>query len=98
MNELKEQFMLCNDRKKICDIKSKLIKLENIRLCMKMNNKPPISQSVKFIIDGSECRFMSDNESSDEEYMEVPHTYEKSCDYFNFLKYTIPAHYDGAFD
>ena len=55
---------------------------------------------------------MSDNESSDEEYMKVPdsnessddedievsHSSEKSSDYFKFLKYTIHAHYDGVFD
>ena len=102
MNELKEQLMLCDDCKKIPDIKSKLIKLENIRSCIKVNNKP-ISQSAKFIIDGSVCRFMDNNESSDDEYMEVPdsvelHSSEKSSDHFEFLKYTTPPHYGDVFD
>ena len=26
------------------------------------------------------------------------HSNEKSSDYFKFLKYAIPAHYDGVFD
>ena len=30
--------------------------------------------------------------------VEEPHTREKSSDYFEFVKHTIPAHYDGAFD
>ena len=87
---------------KIPDIKSRLIKLENIRSCIKVNNKP-ISQSAKFIIDGSVCRFMDNNESSDDEYMEVPdsvelHSSEKSSDHFEFLKYTTPPHYGDVFD
>ena len=112
MNELKEKFVLCDYRKKIRDIKSKLMRLENIRSCIKKNNKPPINPCAKMIIDGSVWKFMSDNESSVEEYMKVPdsnesfddedievsHSSEKSSDYFKFLKYTIPAHYDGVFD
>ena len=55
------------------------------------------------IIDGSICQFMSDSESSDDEDIEIPdsmelHSSEKSSGYFEFLKYTIPAHYDGIFD
>ena len=95
--------MLCDDRKKIRDIKGKLIKLENIRSCIKINNKPLISQSVKVIIDGSVCRFIDNNESSEDEYMEVPdlmelHSSEKSSDYFKLLKYTTPTRYNGVFD
>ena len=71
INELKEQFMLYNDRKKIRDIKSKLIRLENIRSHITINNKPPTNLCVKLIIDASVCRFMSDNESSDNEYMNL---------------------------
>ena len=51
--------------KKIRDIKSKLIRLENIRSHITINNKPPINLCVKSIIDASVCRFMSDNEPSD---------------------------------
>ena len=103
MNELKEQFMLCGGRKKIRDIKSKWIKLENIRSCIKISSKPLINPCVESIIDGSVCRFMSDNESSDDEDIKIPdfmelHSSEKSSDYFEVLKYTIPAHYGGVFD
>ena len=103
MNELKEQFMWYGDRKKIRDIKSNLAKLKNIRSSIKINNKPPIDPCVEPIIDGSVCRFMSDNEShssetSDDEDIEVTYSSEKPSGYNKFLNYTALFHFDGVSD
>ena len=72
-------------------------KLQVIRLSIEQPNSTPIDPSVKFQINIANKSNKS-NESSDDEDIEVPHSSEKSSDYFKFLKYTIPAHYDGVFD
>ena len=72
-------------------------KLQVIRLSIEQPNSTPIDPSVKFQINIANKSNKS-NESSDDEDIEVPHSSEKSSDYFKFLKYTIPAHYDDVFD
>ena len=56
-------------------------------------NSTPINLSVKLLINiANKC------DNLNEKYIEVPHSNEKSSDYFKFLKHAIPAHYDGVFD
>ena len=63
-------------------------------------NNTPIDSCVKLLLNiANKCDNLNEwIESSDEEYVEEPHTREKSSDYFEFVKHTIPAHYDGVFD
>ena len=64
-------------------------------------NKPLPDLSIKFIINEPIRLYIGINESNesfDDEDVEVPHSSEKSSDYFTFLKHTIPAHYDHLFD
>ena len=80
-----------------------LKELYAIRVSIEQLNSTPIDPSVKSLINivnkSTKCNNLNEpNESSDEEYIEVPHSSEKSLYYFKFLKYTIPAHYDGVFD
>ena len=80
-----------------------LKELYAIRVSIEQLNSTPIDPSVKSLINivnkSTKCNNLNEpNESSDEEYIEVPHSSEKSFYYFKFLKYTIPAHYDGVFD
>ena len=74
-----------------------------MRLSIEQLNSTPIDPSVKFLINianksNKSNKSNDSNESSDDEDIEVPHSSERSSRYFEFLKYTIPAHYDGVFD
>ena len=101
MNELKELYY--SDGSNVIDmgnIFKNLKELYAIRLSMEQLNSTPIDSSVKLLISiANKCDNLNEsNQSSDEEYIEVPHSSEKSSDYFKFLKSTIPTHYDGVFD
>ena len=79
-----------------------LQELYSIRLSIEQRNSAPIDPPVKFIINianksNKSIKSNESNESSDHKDTEVPYSSEKSSDYFKFLKYTIPAHYDGVF-
>ena len=76
-----------------------LKELYGIRLSIEQLNSTPIDPSVKFLINiANKSNYFDSNESSDDEDIEVQHSSERSSRYFKFLKYTIPAHYDGVFD
>ena len=101
MNELKELFN--SDSLNIIDMSYILRNLEElcvIRLSIEQLNNTPIDSCVKLLLNiANKCDNLNEwIESSDEEYVEEPHTREKSCDYFEFVKHTIPSHYDGVFD
>ena len=81
----------------MANILKNLKELYFIRLSIEQLNSTPIDPSVKFLINIANKSNKS-NEWSDDEDIEVPQSSEKSSDYFKFLKYTIPAHYDGVFD
>ena len=106
MNELKGLYYSGSLSVTLIDIDNifkNLKELYAIRLSIEQLNSIPIDPPVKFLIDIANKSNNSNepnesNESSDDEDIEVPHSSEKSSDYFKFLKYTIPAHYDGVFD
>ena len=100
MNELKELYY--SDSSNIIDMSNILRNLKElyaIRPSTEQLNSTPIDPSVKFLINiaNKSNKSNESNESSDDD-LEVPHLSEKSSHYFNFLKYTMPAHYDGVFD
>ena len=106
MNELKGLYYSGSPSVTLIDIDNifkNLKELYAIRLSIEQLNSIPIDPPVKFLIDiANKSNNLNEpnesNESSDDEDIEVPHSSEKSSDYFKFLKYTIPAHYDGVFD
>ena len=103
MNELKELYYSGSPSVALIDmdnILKTLKELYTVRLSIEQLNSTPIDPSVKFPINIANKSNKSNepNKSSDDEDIEVPQSSEKSSDYFNFLKYTIPTHYDGVFD
>ena len=101
MNELKQLYY--PDSLNIIDMSNILRNLEElcvIRLSIEQLNNTPIDSCVKLLLNiANKCDNLNEwTESSDEEYIEVPHTSEKSSDYFEFVEHTIPAHYDGVFN
>ena len=75
-----------------------LKELYGIRLSIEQLNSTPIDPSVKFLINiANQSNYLNESNKSSDEDIEVPHSSEKSSYYFECLKYTIPAHYDGAF-
>ena len=101
MSVLKELYY--SDSSNIIDMSNILRNLKElyaIRSSTEQLNSTPIDPSVKFLINiaNKSNNLNESNGSSDEEYIEVPHSSEKSSDYFKFLKYTIPACYDDVFD
>ena len=105
MNELKELYYSGSPSVALIDmgnILKTLKELYTVRLSIEELNSTPIDPSVKFLINianksNKSIKPNESNEPSDDEDIEVPHSSEKSSDYFKFLKYTIPAHYDGVF-
>ena len=100
-NELKELYY--SDSLNFIDMSNILRNLEElcvIRLSIEQLNNTPIDSCVKLLLNiANKCDNLNEwIELSDEEYVEVPHTSEKSSDYFEFVKHTIPPHYDGVFD
>ena len=71
-----------------------------IRLSIEQLNNTPIDSCVKLLLNiANKCDNLNERiESSDEEYVEEPNTREKSSDYLEYVKHTIPAHYHGVFD
>ena len=106
MNELKELYYSGSPSVTLIDMGNILKNLKElcaIRLSIEKLNSTSIDPSVKFLINianksDKSSKSNESNESSDDEDIEVPHSSEKSCDYFKFLKYTVPAHYDGVID
>ena len=99
MNELKELYYYYSDSSNAINMANILKNLKELyvtRLSIEQLNSTPIDSSVKFLINIANKYFKS-IESSDDEDIEVPHSSEKSSDYFKILKYKIPAHYDGVF-
>ena len=75
-----------------------LKELYGIRLSIEQLNSTPIDPSVKFLINiANQSNYLNESNKSSDEDIEVPHSSEKSSDYFKCLKYTKPAHYDGTF-
>ena len=105
MNELKELYYSGSPSVALIDmgnILKTLKELYTVRLSIEQLSSTPIDPSVKFLINianksNKSIKPNESNEPSDDEDIEVPHSSEKSSDYFKFLKYTIPAHYDGVF-
>ena len=105
MNELKELYYSGSPSVALIDmgnILKTLKELYTVRLSIEELSSTPIDPSVKFLINianksNKSIKPNESNEPSDDEDIEVPHSSEKSSDYFKFLKYTIPAHYDGVF-
>ena len=105
MNELKELYYSGTRSVTLTDMSIILKYLQDlyaIRLSIEQLNNTPIDPSVKFLVNianksNKSIKPNESNEPSDDEDIEVPHSSEKSSDYFKFLKYTIPAHYDGVF-
>ena len=103
MNELKELYYSGIPSVTLIDmgnISKNLKELYAIRISIEQLNSTPIDPSVKRLINITDKSNESNKskESSDDKDIEVPHSSEKSLDYFKFLKYTIPGHYDGLFD
>ena len=99
MNELKE---LCysgsSNAIDMDNIFKTLQELYVIRLSIEQLNGTPIDLSVKFLINvANKSSYLNESSKSSDEDIEVPHSSEKSSDYFKCLKYTIPAHHDGGF-
>ena len=100
MDELKELYYCDSPSVNLIDMGNILRNLKElyaIRSSIEQRNSTPTDPSVKFLINIAN-KSNGSNESSDDEDREVPHLNEKSSDYFKFLKYKIPAHYDGVFD
>ena len=105
MNELKELYYSGTRSVTLTDMSIILKYLQDlyaIRLSIEQLNSTPIDPSVKFLVNitnksNKSIKPNESNEPSDDEDTEVPHSSEKSSDYFKFLKYAIPAHYDGVF-
>ena len=96
MNELKELYYFGSSN--AINMGNILKELYVIRLSIEQLNSTPIDPSVKFLINiANQSNYLNESNKSSDEDIEVPHSSEKSSDYFKCLKYTKPAHYDGTF-
>ena len=100
MNELKELYY--TDSSNIIDMSNILRNLKElyaIKLPTEQFNSTLIDSSVKLLINiANKCDNLNEWNESSQEDIKVPHSSEKSSDYFKFLKYTILTAYDGVFD
>ena len=90
MNKLKERYYSGSPSVTLIDmgnILKKLKELYTIRLCIEWLNSTPIGPSVKSLINianksNKSNKSNESKESSDDKDLEVPHSSEKSLDYF----------------